>query len=67
MQLKQGRGGELRRMVVGSDVQLFSNRGRFTVRRNLIEGNLQCKSNVPRPVGAGNVVRGDKQDQCRSL
>jgi hypothetical protein len=65
VQLKQGGGGELRRNVVGSDVQLFSNRGRFRVIRNTIDGNLQCKSNSPRPTVYGNVVHGNKEGQCR--
>ena len=67
IQLKQGGGGELQRAIVGSDIQLFSNRGRFTVRLNQVKGNLQCKSNNPTPIGGGNVVQGNKEDQCRSL
>ena len=67
IQLKQGGGGRLLRNIVGSDVQLFTNAGTFEVRRNRIDGNLQCKSNRPRPVGGGNVVEGNKEDQCSSL
>lgn len=67
IQLEQGGGGELRRNIVGSDIQLFSNDGRFTVRRNHVEGNLQCKGNLPNPVGGGNRVQGNKEDQCRNL
>ena len=67
IQLVQGGGGRLLRNVVGSDIQLFSNDGQFEVRRNRVDGNLQCKSNSPRPVGGGNVVEGNKEDQCRGL
>jgi len=67
IQLVQGGGGRLLRNVVDSDIQLFSNDGRFEVRRNRVGGNLQCKSNDPRPVGGGNVVQGNKEDQCRGL
>jgi hypothetical protein len=67
IQLKQGGGGEIRRTITGSDIQLFSNRGRFSVTRNFVEGNLQCKSNDPRPRGFGNVVQGNKEDQCRGF
>ena len=67
IQLKQGGGGKIIRARVGSDIQLFSNDARFEVRRNFVEGNLQCKSNRPRPVGGGNVVQGNKEDQCRRL
>jgi hypothetical protein len=31
---------------------------------NTIDGNLQCKENLPSPVGAGNLVRGSAEDQC---
>jgi hypothetical protein len=67
VQLKQGGGGKILRAVVDSDIQLFTNRGRFEVRGNRVDGNLQCKSNNPRPVGGNNVVQGNKEDQCRSL
>ena len=54
------------RNVVGSDVQLFDNRGAY-VASNRVDGNLQCKGNVPAPTGGSNVVQGNKEDQCRSL
>jgi hypothetical protein len=54
------------RTVVGSDVQLFSNRGALAS-QNRIDGNLQCKSNSPAPTGGGNVVGGNKEDQCARL
>jgi hypothetical protein len=52
---------------VGGSVQAFQNTGGFEVRRNTIDGNLQCKENTPRPVGGGNVVGGNKEDQCARL
>ena len=67
IQLKQGGGGRLLRSTVNGDIQLFSNTGRFEVRGNRVGGNLQCKSNNPRPFGGNNVVEGNKEDQCRSL
>lgn len=67
IQAKQGRGGEVRRTVVGSDIQVFSNRGRWEIYRNVVDGNLQCKSNDPRPVGARNRVHGNKEGQCRGF
>jgi hypothetical protein len=67
IQLVQGGGGKLLRNVVDSDVQLFSNDGRFTVRGNVVGGNLQCKSNQPEPRGGNNRVQGNKEDQCRGL
>lgn len=51
---------------VGADVQLFTNRGALAS-QNRIDGNLQCKSNSPAPTGGGNVVQGNKEDQCARL
>jgi hypothetical protein len=34
---------------------------------NRVNGNLQCKSNNPRPTGGGNIVQGNKEDQCARL
>lgn len=68
VQLKQGGGVLVRNNKVKGDVQLFSNRkGSKTVSYNRIDGNLQCKSNRPAPTGRGNVVGGNKEDQCRRL
>jgi hypothetical protein len=53
--------------TVGADVQAFQNRGGVSIRSNRIDGNLQCKSNSPAPTGGGNVVQGNKEDQCRRL
>jgi hypothetical protein len=53
---------------VNQDVQLFENRGGpFTITDNTIDGNLQCKQNDPAPGGGGNVVGGNKEDQCSGL
>ncbi len=32
-----------------------------------VDGNLQCKENQPRPTGGGNIVHGNKEDQCARL
>lgn len=69
IQLEQGGALDVRRNAVDGDIQLFSNRkpGAKTVYYNVVDGNLQCKSNIPAPVGAGNIVKGNKEDQCRRL
>ncbi|PVG80887.1 hypothetical protein DDE18_21125 [Nocardioides gansuensis] len=67
IQLKQGDGGRIARTDVGSDIQLFTNVGLFVVESNHVDGNLQCKSNNPKPTGSNNVVQGNKEDQCRDL
>jgi hypothetical protein len=67
VQVVQGRSSRLRANVVKGDVQYFENRGTISVRRNRIDGNLQCKENHRRPRGGGNVVAGNKEDQCSTL
>jgi len=52
---------------VGGNVQIIGNDGRAEIYRNTIDGNLQCKENSPRPVGGGNKVRGNKEDQCSAF
>jgi hypothetical protein len=54
--------------VVDGDVQAFSNRANpLFISSNRIDGNLQCKSNNPAPTGGGNIVSGNKEDQCSGL
>jgi hypothetical protein len=55
------------RNQVGGDVQAFQNVGGVRIAYNVIDGNLQCKENTPRPTGLGNIVEGSKEDQCRNL
>ena len=57
----------IRRNIVGGDVQAFQNSGGVSIYDNRIDGNLQCKANRPSPVGGGNIVQGNKEDQCRSF
>lgn len=68
IQIKANRGHVgIARNVVDSDIQLFSNRAGTLVRSNRVDGNLQCEGNTPAPTGGGNIVQGDKEDQCRAL
>lgn len=55
------------RNTVGGNVQAFQNTGGVEIRFNRIDGNLQCKENRPAPTGGGNVVHGNKEDQCARL
>jgi hypothetical protein len=55
------------RNVVGGNVQAFQNTGGVEIANNRIDGNLQCKENRPRPTGGGNIVQGNKENQCASL
>jgi hypothetical protein len=63
----QGRALRANRNVVGGNLQAFQNTGGVEIRNNRIDGNLQCKENRPAPVGGGNIVQGNKEDQCRRL
>ena len=63
----QGRALKANRNVVGGSLQAFQNTGGVEIRSNRIDGNLQCKENRPAPVGGGNIVQGNKEDQCRRL
>ena len=63
----QGRALKANRNVVGGSLQAFQNTGGVEIRNNRIDGNLQCKENRPAPVGGGNIVQGNKEDQCRRL
>ncbi|WP_374929205.1 polymer-forming cytoskeletal protein [Kytococcus sedentarius] len=67
IQAKQGGGGIIRTVTVDGDIQLFSNKKntRFFVISNRVDGNLQCKSNSPVPTGSKNVVKGNKEGQCK--
>jgi hypothetical protein len=52
---------------VGQDVQAKENRGGVRIELNEINGNLQCQENRPAPTGGGNLVGGNKEDQCERL
>jgi hypothetical protein len=67
IQVVQGRGSTAHSNVVNGDVQYFENRGSIKITRNRIDGNLQCKANVPRPTGGANIVQGNNEDQCARL
>ena len=52
---------------IGGNLQAFQNTGGVSISNNRIDGNLQCKENVPPPTGGGNIVQGNKEDQCARL
>jgi hypothetical protein len=67
IQLTQGGSAELNRNRVTGDVQSFTNNAAQRFTSNVINGNLQCKENVPPPTGSANQVGGNKEDQCELL
>jgi hypothetical protein len=52
--------------TVTGDIQVFKNTGGAVVTRNTVNGNIQCKENVPAPTGVLNVAA-SKEDQCAAL
>jgi hypothetical protein len=58
--------GHFNENQVDGNMQIFKNRGPSFVQINMVEENLQCKENVPPPVGEGNVAN-QKEDQCAVL
>ncbi len=53
--------------TIDSDLQVYQNSGGVAINKNRIDGNLQCKENQPPPTGGGNIVQGNKEDQCARL
>ena len=56
----------LQNLLVTGDLQLFDNRGGAVLNGNALNGNLQCKGNLPAPSGSGNRAA-SKEDQCQAL
>ena len=57
----------LKKNRVNADIQVFSHRDGIRIVSNRVDGNLQCKENSPAPTGSGNIVQGNKEDQCKRL
>lgn len=52
--------------TIGGSLQAFQNMGGLSFLNNRMNGNMQCKENVPPPVGGGNRSP-SKEDQCARL
>lgn len=52
--------------TIGGSLQAFQNRGGASFVNNRMNGNMQCKENVPAPTGSGNRSP-SKEDQCERL
>jgi hypothetical protein len=51
---------------IGGSLQAFQNTGGLRLVNNRMNGNMQCKANLPAPTGSGNVSP-SKEDQCARL
>lgn len=52
--------------LIGGNLQAAKNRGGVTFERNRVDGNLQCRENVPAPVGDRSLAI-SKEGQCETL
>jgi hypothetical protein len=52
--------------IIGGSLQAFQNLGGAAFNNNRMNGNMQCKENVPAPTGSGNRSP-SKEDQCARL
>jgi hypothetical protein len=52
--------------TVRGNFQVVKNLGGVELRNNRVSQVLECKENVPAPIGSGNVA-GEKKEQCRAL
>jgi hypothetical protein len=67
VQVEEGISARLVASHVGSGVKFEKNTGSLEISGNTVTGNLQCKENSQAPTGGGNVVSGNKEDQCSGL
>ena len=52
--------------TIGGSLQAFQNMGGATFNGNRMNGNMQCKENIPAPTGSGKTTP-SKEDQCARL
>lgn len=58
---------EIQGNYISDDLEVSKNVGGVFIGDNIIEGDLECKSNSPVPVGDNNFVSGKTKNQCRDL
>ncbi len=68
LKLKENRSRiEVQGNYIGDDLEVDKNVGGVFIGDNIVEGDLECKSNKPAPVGDNNFVSGKTKNQCRDL
>jgi hypothetical protein len=67
VEMEEGGSAVLQSTQVQGDAKFFKNQRSITITDNTIQGNLQCKENRLTPTGGGNLVQGNKEDQCAGL
>jgi subtilisin family serine protease len=67
VEVEEGSSARLSATQIKGDAKFIKNMNSIVISNNTIKGNLQCKENRLRPTGGGNIVLGNKEDQCRRL
>jgi hypothetical protein len=67
VKVEEGGSASLDASQVQGGVLFIKNTGSLVISSNTIGGNLQCKENNHAPTGGGNIVQGNKEEQCSSL
>lgn len=67
VEVEEGGSAYLHLSQINGDAKFIKNTGNLTISNNTIKGNLQCKENQVMPIGGGNLVQGNKEDQCSGL
>jgi subtilisin family serine protease len=65
--VEEGGSARLHASQIQGDAKFVKNTQSLTISDNTIRGNLQCKENRLMPTGGGNLVLGNKEDQCSGL
>ena len=67
VQVEESGSARLDSSQIHGGAQFVKNTGSLTISNNTIGGNLQCKENDLTPTGRGNLVQGNKEEQCSGL
>ena len=67
VEVEEGRSASLQGTQVKGGVKFIKNRNSLFISNNTIQGDLECKENRYQPTGGGNLVQGNKKDQCVGL
>jgi subtilisin family serine protease len=66
-EMEEGGSALLHESQVTGDAKFIKNTASLMISNNTIGGNMQCKENNLMPSGGGNLVLGNKEEQCADL
>jgi thermitase len=67
VEVEEGGAAVLQGTQIKGGVKFIKNRKSISISNNTIQGDLECKENRYKPTGGGNIVQGNKKDQCVGL